>query len=151
MMRAATKRHKDVERSGRPCKPKAVAGTFPHVLEGQPVLMRPDRVAIVTGWSRRKIYELCEVGFGLGEPAILETHALPGRSVQRKQITRRSVATLLLRTANYDPQDFPKLLGLTLPTMAVGQLREFAAVLEAEIAGRNAVPSVADEKPVPEK
>jgi hypothetical protein len=136
MIRPATKRLNDLTQHADPREPQPVNGAFPHVLEGQPPLMRPDKVATVTGWSRRMIYLLCETGLGLGEMPPLETHAMPGRSVQRKQITRRSVAALLLRTANYDPADFPKLLQLTLPTMAVPQLREFAAAVEAEISQR---------------
>jgi hypothetical protein len=136
MMRPATHRLNEVTRQREVREPQPVAGTFPHVLEGQPVLMRPDKVAAVTGWSRRKIYELCETGLGVNEPALLEAHALPGRSVQRKQITRRSVAALLLRTANYDPRDFSKLLGLTLPTMELPQLRELATAVETQIRGR---------------
>jgi len=119
--------------------PKQTGNTLSHMLQGQPALMRADKVAAVTGWSRRKIYELCEVGFDVNEPALLEAHSLPGRSVQRKQITRRSVAALLLRTANYDPRDFPTLLQLTLPTMALPQLREFATALDTEIRGREQV------------
>jgi len=104
-----------------------------HMLKDQPQLMRAAKVAEVTGWSTRKIYELCESGLGLNEPALLEAHALPGRSVQRKQITRRSVAALLLRTATYDPEDFPTLLRLTLSAMALSQLQQFATLLQTEI------------------
>ncbi|HSI13764.1 MAG TPA: hypothetical protein VK961_17095 [Chthoniobacter sp.] len=145
MMRAATYRLNELAREGEPREPQTVAGALPHMLQGQPPLMRADKVAAVTGWSRRKIYELCEAGLGVNEPALLEAHALPGRSVQRKQITRRSVAALLLRTANYDERDFPKLLQLTLPTMALPQLREFATALGTEIQEREQAAGAADD------
>jgi hypothetical protein len=98
-----------------------------------PPILRPDKVALVTGWSRRKIYELCEASRGVGEPPLLESHSLPGCTVQRKQITRRSVAAFLLRTGTYDPNDFPVLVRLTLHGMKVSQLRELVTAIEREI------------------
>ena len=98
-----------------------------------PPVVRPDKVALVTGWSRRKIYELCEASEGVGEPPLLESHSLPGCAVQRKQITRRSVAALLLRTGTYDPNDFPMLVKLTLHGMKVSQLRQLGSAIEREI------------------
>jgi hypothetical protein len=95
--------------------------------------LRPDKVALVTGWSRRKIYELCEAGHGVGEPPLLESHTLPGGTVQRKQITRRSVAVFLLRTGTYNPNDFPLLVRLTLRGMKVSQLRQLIIAVEGEI------------------
>ena len=133
MMHSTAYRVKEQRRTGEPSEVLSAAGALSYLLQGQPSLMRADKVAKVTGWSRRKIYELCETGLGVNEPALLEAHALPGRSVQRKQITQRSVAALLLRTANYDPRDFPRLLQLTLSTMTLPQLREFATALETEI------------------
>lgn len=144
MMRPATHRPNELARAGGSRKPKVVADAESHLLWKQPALMRADQVATVTGWSRRKIYELCESGLGVNEPVALEAHALPGRSVQRKQITRRSVATLLLRTANYVEHDFPKLLQLTLPTMDVAQLREFATALETALRQRQQAEAAAD-------
>ena len=110
------------------------AEMFQHLLAGALPLLRPDQVAALTGWSRRMIYLLCETGLGVAEPPPLETHAMPGRSIQRKQITHRSVAALLLRTANYDPADFPTLLKLTLSGMTLAQLGELRAALDSEIA-----------------
>lgn len=136
MMRPASCRVNELARGAVSREPQPEADAFGYLLQGQPALMRADKVADVTGWSRRKIYELCETGLGVNEPALLEAHALPGRSVQRKQITRRSVAALLLRTAKYDPEDFPKLLRLTLSAMPLPQLREFATALETEIRER---------------
>lgn len=135
-MRAANNDWNQPVREGESREQRAAAEALSYLLRGQSQLMRADQVSDVTGWSRRKIYELCEAGLDVNEPALLEAHALPGRSVQRKQITIRSVAALLLRTANYDPRDFPRLLQLTLRTLELPQLQEFASVLETEIRKR---------------
>ena len=110
-----------------------VAALFEHFLEGMPQFLRPGQVAAITGWSRRTIYELCETDETTKEPKLLEAHMLPGRDVSRKQITRRSVAALLLRTGKYDPRDFPALLRVILPTLPPPLLQQLADAVETEI------------------
>ncbi len=129
--RRAPRQARPRRKSPRPSS--ATAASFAHLLAGMPPVLRPDKVALVTGWSRRKIYELCEAGHGVGEPPLLESHTLPGGTVQRKQITRRSVAVFLLRTGTYNPNDFPLLVRLTLRGMKVSQLRQLIIAVEGEI------------------
>ena len=106
---------------------------FEFLLADQPPLMAPAVVASAIGWSRRTVYELCEINPTTTEPPPLEAHVIPGRGRKRKHITRRSVAAFLLRSATYDPRDFPTLLRLTLPTMTPAQLRQLAKCVAAEI------------------
>jgi predicted DNA-binding transcriptional regulator AlpA len=100
---------------------------FTHLLERfKAPILRPDQVAQATGWSRRTIYELAEEG-------LLEVHALPGRAVERKMITRRSVALFLLRSAKTPSRVFPALLEAVLPTLSA---EELAHLIEKALAQR---------------
>jgi heme-degrading monooxygenase HmoA len=126
-----------IARAAREQKPvQGELGLFEHLLYHQPAMMRPDQVSAVTGWSRRTVYDLCETGEKPGDAPFLEVHELPGRERKDKQITRRSVAAFLLRTARYEPKDFTSLLKLTLPTMTEGMLGEMRGFIEAELKRR---------------
>jgi hypothetical protein len=73
-------------------------GWFDFLVPYRSPLISPVQVAKSLGKDVDHVYSLCQRGK-------LEDHGVPGRKVQRRKITKRSLLLYMAESANYSPAD----------------------------------------------
>jgi hypothetical protein len=111
---------------GHAAEEASAEASLRHPLQAMPAFLRLHQVTDLIGWTRSTIYEMCDGG-------LLHYVELPGRRLNRRLITRASVALYLLRHANYDASQLGSLLRLVVPSLDRKGLRELQAAVSAEL------------------